>query len=112
MPKNTWIGYKFVVSDLSNGNVKLEAYMDTTNGLNGGTWIKIAEFIDNGSNFGVDNSSCAPDVSAGLPLTASNDRPGSETGRPNVAIYFRSDGVDDDGLLYKWASIREIEPLT
>lgn len=112
MPKNTWIGYKFIVRDISNGNVMLEAYMDTTNGLNGGSWKKIGEFIDNGSNFGVNSSSCAPGVNPGLPLTASNDRPRSETGRPNLAVYFRSDGVGNDGLLYKWASIREIEPMT
>ncbi len=112
MPKNEWIGYKFIVRDVNNGqNVKLEAYMDSTGGKDGGNWVKVAEFTDTGSNFGTKNASCKSGVSAGLPLTSSNDRKGSETGRPNVAVYFRSDGVGTDGLLYKWASIREIAPL-
>lgn len=112
MPKNTWIGYKFVVRDIDGGkHVKLETYMDTTGGKNGGTWVKVGEFTDTGSNFGTNNASCKSGISAGLPLTSSNDRPGSETGRPNVAVYFRSDGVSTDGLQYKWASIREVAPL-
>jgi hypothetical protein len=112
MPKNQWIGYKFVVRDVDNGqHVKLEAYMDTTGGLNGGTWIKVGEFIDTGTNFGTKNAACKQGVNPGHPLTSSNARAGSETGRPNVAVYFRSDGVNTDGLLYKWASIREIAPL-
>ncbi|HEX7034019.1 MAG TPA: discoidin domain-containing protein [Nitrososphaera sp.] len=112
MPKNAWIGYKFIVRDVDNGqHVKLEAYMDTTGGKDGGNWVKVAEFTDTGSNFGTKNASCKSGVRAGLPLTSSDDREGSETGRPNAAVYFRSDGVGQDGLLYKWASIREIAPL-
>lgn len=112
MPKDQWIGYKFVVRDINGGkHVKLEAYIDTTNGLNGGAWTKVGEFTDNGSNFGVGYDACKSGVNPGLPLTSSNARAGSESGRPNVAVYFRSDGVGADGLLYKNASIREVDPL-
>lgn len=112
MPKNQWVGYKFVVRDVDNGqHVRLETYMDTTGGLNGGNWVKVGDFTDTGSNFGTNNAACKSGVNPGLPLTSSNARAGSETGRPNVAVYFRSDGVGTDGLLYKWASIREVAPL-
>ncbi len=108
MPKNVWIGYKFIVYDILDGNVKLELYRDDTDGLYGGTWIKINEFMDNGSNFGVGNDACNIDVDPALRLTSSDTRSGSETGKPNLAIYFRSDGVDIDGIWYKKTSIREI----
>lgn len=112
MPKNQWIGYKFIVRDVDGGqHVRLETYMDTTGGLNGGNWVKVGDFTDTGSNFGTSSAACKSGVSPGLPLTSSNARAGSETGRPNVAVYFRSDGVGTDGLLYKWASIREVAPL-
>ncbi|MEO9363717.1 MAG: discoidin domain-containing protein [Nitrososphaera sp.] len=111
MPKNVWIGYKFIVRDNSAGQVKLEMYMDMTNGLNGGTWTKVSEFTDTGRNFGAGFDSCRSGVDPALPLTASNVRAGSETGRPNIAVYFRSDGVNTDGLLYKEASVREIPSL-
>ena len=105
---NTWIGYKFVVHDRPDGTVKLENYIDTTNGLNGGTWVLVNSLIDTGSNFGVGATPCISGMNPALQLTAAADRLGSETHLPNISVYFRSTGVNTHGLLYKKGSVREI----
>lgn len=105
MPVGRWIGYKYLVFDQSDG-VHLELWIDESGGSDGGSWQLANRAVDDGDLFGTE--ACADGVDPRMALTARPDRKGSESGRPNVSVYFRSDGIAPDGLVYKWGSIREI----
>ena len=106
MPHGVWIGYKHVALDLPDGRVRQELWLDTTDGDGGGRWQLVNAFEDDGQGFGA--SACRAGMLAQLPLRASDAREGSESGKPNITVYFRSDGVGPEGLVYKWGSVREI----
>ena len=108
LARNIWIGFKMLTYDLSNGNVKIEIYRDMTDGKDGGTWEKITELEDDGTKLGV--TACKSGIDPKMKLTKSGTRSGSESGKPNITVYFRSDDVATDGLIYKKASVREISP--
>jgi len=110
LPFQRWLGYKHVVYDLPDGRVRQELWLDDTEGAAGGQWVLLNSFDDDGTQFGAEAKACSADTPPTLALTGNARRKGSESGKPNVSVYFRSDGVGPKGLLYKWGSVREILP--
>ena len=108
LPFARWLGYKHVVYDLPDGRVRQELWLDESDGDGGGQFRLVNAHEDDGTDFGANSPSCRPGIAPHLPLRAGPDRPGSESGKPNISVYFRSDDVGVDGLVYKWASVREI----
>jgi hypothetical protein len=107
LPVGQWLGYKYLVFDRDDG-VHLQLWLDRTGGVSGGSWQLIDEMVDDGHVFG--EVPCAPGIDPQMMLTNAPQREGSESGKPNVSVYFRADGIGPDGLVYKWGSIREIAP--
>jgi hypothetical protein len=94
-----WVGVKYLVRNTHDG-VKLEVYIDKTNGLNGGTWVKTYEYTDRGG-WKVDPTSAADEC--GIPadyIIKSYKLP---------IIIFRDDGVTKN---LKYLSVREIAPIS
>ena len=98
VPRNTWIGFKFVIYNLGNtGNVKFEAYRDMTNGEDGGDWELVNETVDDGGWF-VDTSCSEHD-----PDNGESDMIVTDGG----TTFIRNTDVDE--ARYRWVSVREID---
>lgn len=97
--KNIWVGMKFVVRNTGDQKgVILELYRDLTDGKDGGSWEKLAEYTDSGAwsqtDSGVDvTAKCG--YSAGKVLTS-----------PGTSVFIRNDMIGE--AQYKLFSIREI----
>ena len=110
LPKNTWVGFKYVLRNMDGGTkVKLELYRDTTGGVNGGNWQKVTEFIDNGKNFGDGHGACRSGVNPALPLIHSFINASSESKKPMLSVYARH---EFGTMAYSDFTIREINPLS
>lgn len=96
LPKNIWVGIKFIVFS-HNDVVKLELYRDLTDGLNGGKWEKITEFLDTGDNISF-NSNYDIEKKCGF-----NEKVILQSGN---SVFLRNDGIEK--ALYKKFSVREI----
>ena len=97
VPKNQWIGMKYILYNVNGGqNVKMELWVDETDGHAGGEWKKVIQYMDKG---GWAISSAEAAALCGY----SADEKLLEGG---PAIIIRNDGVASQ--LYKNVSVREI----
>jgi hypothetical protein len=97
IPKNTWIGHKLVLRDVDNGtHVRMEMYLDLTDGANGGKWILAANYTDDG-NWKIPPEPC------GIPRN-------KILLESNPATFIRNTNINS--ALYKKWSIREINVVT
>jgi len=85
---NDWIGMKFVVYDLENGDVKLELWIDEGDMTN--NWRKVTELVDDGG-LSVEGEDCGT--------------PPNHIVREGTRSSFR---VDDSLFDFKKLSVREI----
>jgi hypothetical protein len=112
-PANTWIGMKLVLRDVG-ATTKVTGYRDTTDGANGGTWVKEVEKIDGGTGSGQEwaftDSTEITTYNACGDGTGTCNKVDSRTSRIIGAAnscYLRCDG---NTIEFKKFSIREIDP--
>jgi len=92
-----WVGWKVVIYNINNSEVKLESYIDNTNT---NYWIKVTDLVDDGGWYAK-----MPD-SHFFDAECSKDKDFIITNSGSTAT-FRSDNLIWD---FKYLSIREIEP--
>jgi hypothetical protein len=120
--QNKWLGIRLIVRTITqNNNVKVEAWIDTTGGKKGGTWTKNSEWIDDGtSQFQLEDKqhfidACMTTDDPDTPLKINGQGPHDPKNlnqrwlKASRHCYWRIQNVDR--LMFKWMSVREINPL-
>ena len=109
-PLNKPIGVKYIIHNRKGPDghpqVSLELYSDVTGGKDGGTWVKVTDMLDRGK-WGMGSTPCAAGVDPALVHTRANLLDRSETGRPELSVYFRHEYAR---MAYQRLSVREIQP--
>jgi hypothetical protein len=98
LPTGQWIGWKFVIYNLTASSVQLEAYRDLTEGQDGGDWQLMNETVDDGG-WSVETN-CAEHS----PTGGESDLVVVDGG----AVLVRNTDITE--ARYRWMSIREIAP--
>ncbi len=119
---NKWIGIKQITRTItSTGRVKVEAWVDETGGVNGGTWVKNSEWIDDGTDEPVIGSNqsyiddCMTSSDNNTPLKINGTGSSNQDNLKQVwkhasrHCYWRTEQADK--TRYKWVSVREINAL-
>ena len=110
-PYNTWIGMK-LTTQLQSGKMKIQAWKDTTDGFNGGTWVKAGEIIDDGTNWTLPEGE-AVDNYNGLPAGSGNC---TKISPIDCALTMDCSAVglrvDNTKVQFKKFSVREIDPTS
>ncbi|PCK06007.1 MAG: hypothetical protein COA42_17670, partial [Alteromonadaceae bacterium] len=100
LPVDQWIGMKYVVYTQAVGEVKLQAWLDLTEGENGGDWQLLGEYIDMGSNWNADADW------GSLDATGCNYDTNHVIDPGHGVVFIRNTQGESE---YKWVTIREIE---
>jgi|SRR4030095_12514256 hypothetical protein len=93
---NKWFGFKFVVYNATNGNVKMETWLDKDCSNN---WVKNNSDEDTGSNWGEEMKTCG----------CSSNTAKITWGSPLIRLFKNNKGLDWD---IRRLSCREIAPPT
>ncbi len=97
LPTGEWIGWKFVIYNLTSSSVALESYRDLTLGQDGGDWQLMNELVDDGG------WSVETDCAEHEPVDGESDLIVTAGG----AVLVRNTNAVE--ARYRWMSIREIE---
>ena len=117
MPLGVWIGFKFICRAYTSSiKANLQAWMDLTNGENGGHWVLVNEIDDVPGMTGGSTPVCAPSHD-----TSGNNPPGTpgsfwhnmplvhQYQTANYSVLIRNDGTDQQ--YFKWFSVREVNDI-
>lgn len=117
-PVGVWVGFKYIIRNRDNNrNVQMETYMDLTNGENGGNWVKVTEYIDDGDmrpTHDSDFNRCRDRNPGRYPqgestiMTGINGIAGDGG---NVFIRQTPTSEERSEAAWKWWTVREIDPL-